>query len=368
MPVRKLLIPQKTTDPNRRLPDRKRSSAASTYLTLQLPKTPSTLVSRLDPKLGEEATAERPSPSFFDTPLKRCNQKRSARESGTVRWIFEKIGFVPEGVQRRAAFSAAEGIWRDVYPLAMLDLDWVRLGSRSVQGRTAIIGPFDAMVERHGAEREEMSDWMDDESWGRLRRVSSAETIKGNDEQPTDPVSQEPAVSERSPSPIHPESESESEFAVPSEHEWRSATPSTDFDYSIVSHSPPPAHSISSPAASDAFSAFSLSNVTSPEFEPIDLPITEPVPFNMIGSPDLEPPARYEREREHECGREHERGSRSAAPAATPSTADPTPTSPILIPTHSPTPAPHNILTLQDVDEPLDFWASDSELDFQRGA
>ncbi|GAB1522258.1 hypothetical protein RhiTH_005372 [Rhizoctonia solani] len=318
------------------------------------------------------------------------NQKRSARESGTVRWIFEKIGFVPEGVQRRAAFSAAEGIWRDVYPLAMLDLDWVRLGSRSVQGRTAIIGPFDAMVERHGAEREEMSDWMDDESWGRLRRVSSAETIKGNDEQPTDPVSQEPAVSERSPSPIHPESESESEFAVPSEHEWRSATPSTDFDYSIVSHSPPPAHSIGSPAASDAFSAFSLSNVTSPEFEPIDLPITEPVPFNMIGSPDLEPPLSPGfSNTSHEAielaslpalAQDMNASVNtnvdvnmnvdpdSGAPAATPSTADPTPTSPILIPTHSPTPAPHNILTLQDVDEPLDFWASDSELDFQRGA
>ncbi|KAJ1302183.1 hypothetical protein OPQ81_001010 [Rhizoctonia solani] len=211
------------------------------------------------------------------------NQEQSARESGTVRWIFEKIGFVPEGVQRRAAFSPAEGIWRDVYPLAMLDVDWVRLCGRSTQGRAGISSPFDAMLERHNTEREEMSDWMEDPSWGQLRRVSSTETIKGHDE-PVTEAQEPPAPNEaerRSPSPIR----SESSFSIPSEHDWRSVTPSTDQDYSVVSHSPPP----DSPDSS-AISLFSLSSVASPYQEITSTPNLEPTPFSIIGSPDLEPP------------------------------------------------------------------------------
>ncbi|CEL60340.1 hypothetical protein RSOLAG1IB_09558 [Rhizoctonia solani AG-1 IB] len=299
------------------------------------------------------------------------NQQQSARESGAVRWIFEKIGFIPEGVQRRAAFSPAEGIWRDVYPLAMLDLDWSRLNRKSVDGRAGITNPFDAMVDRHETEREEMTEWMSDESWGRLRRVSSTETIKGHDEQeqPADPATQEPPAPEpepaRSPSPIR----SESDFTAPSEHEWRSATPSTDFDYSVVSHSPPPA-SIGSPTASETFSAFSLSNATSPGFESVDLPNVEPAPFSIIGSPDLDPPlspgfsTTSNEAIELASLPALAQNLSPSSSAATPYIVEPAPTSPISIPNSSPT--RRNAFTLQDGDEPLEFWSSDSEFEFHR--
>ncbi|CAE6471158.1 unnamed protein product [Rhizoctonia solani] len=288
-------------------------------------------------------------------------QQQSARESGTVRWIFEKIGFIPEGVQRRAAFSAAEGIWRDVYPLAMLDVDWVRLGGRSIQGRTGITCPFDAMVERHGAEREEMSEWMSDEGWGRLRRISSTETIRGNEEHPTDSTTREPPVPERSPSPIR----SESEFTAPSEHEWRSATPSTDVDYSVVSHSPPP-DSIGSPTGSEAFSAFSLSNANSPRFESVNLPNVEPTPFSIIGSPDLEPPLSPGFSATSDEIIElaflvlnSSPASGAAAPYIIGIPTSPTPT------TNAPLTG-DNVVTLQGGDEPLELWSSDSEFEFHR--
>ncbi|KDN48344.1 hypothetical protein RSAG8_02936, partial [Rhizoctonia solani AG-8 WAC10335] len=207
------------------------------------------------------------------------NQQQSARESGSVRWIFEKLGFVPEGVQRRAAFSPAEGIWRDVYPLAMLDVDWVRLCGRGPKGRTGITCPFEAMIERQTTEQEEMSEWMEDPGWGGLRRVSSTETIKGRDEQPSSPSSS---------------------FTIPSEHDWRSATPSTDLDSTDADYSlDPPLSPGFSSTSNEIIELASLS------------PSTTPAPY-IIG---------------------------------------PLPTS------------PQNGIVRQDGHEPLDFWPSDSDFD-----
>jgi len=107
-----------------------------------------------------------------------ADAKASAKESGTVRWVFEKLGFTPEGVNRRAGFSATDGVWRDVHVLALLDTDWMQLQRRGA-GRSSITTPWDSMMERHEKERDEMMEWMDDPSWGRLRRVASTETIKG---------------------------------------------------------------------------------------------------------------------------------------------------------------------------------------------
>ncbi|KAH7345771.1 hypothetical protein B0J17DRAFT_641103 [Rhizoctonia solani] len=271
------------------------------------------------------------------------NQQLSARESGSVRWIFEKIGFVPEGVQRRAAFSAAEGIWRDVYPLSMLDVDWVRLCGRQPEGRAGISSPFDAMLERHNTEREEMSEWMDDPSWGRLRRVLSTETIKGQDNQ--EPA---PKTEARTPSPVH----SEFSFTVPSEHDWRSVTPSTDLDYSVVSHSPPPDSIVSSPPGSDAFN-FSLSDVFSSRINPAT-PNSEPT-FSMIGSPDLEPPLSpgFSTTDDDII----ELAPLSGLPPAPPSPSPAPHSEPILIPQR------RSVFRFADGDEPLDFWQSDSDFD-----
>ncbi|KAL5637821.1 hypothetical protein ACGC1H_002178 [Rhizoctonia solani] len=254
------------------------------------------------------------------------NQQQSARESGSVRWIFEKLGFIPEGVQRRAAFSVAEGIWRDVYPLAMLDVDWVRLCGRRPEGRTEITCPFEAMIERHMAEQEEMSEWMEDPGWGQLRRVSSTETIKRH----TDPPIQ-------NPEPRSPSTSTSSSFSIPSEHDWRSATPSTDWDDSLVSHSPPPDDSIGSPSASDLYSPFGPSPTT---------PNSEPAPFSMIGSPDLDPPLSPGLSSNEEIIELVLMAAR-----ATPYIVDALPTT------------PPSVLSLQDGDEPLDYWPSDSDFD-----
>ncbi|KAB5590128.1 Acetyltransferase (GNAT) family domain-containing protein [Ceratobasidium theobromae] len=221
------------------------------------------------------------------------DRKESARESGTVRWVFEKMGFVPEGVQRAAGFSASSGEWRDVYPLAMLDTDWVRLTMRSAP-RSGITSPWDTLIERHHHEREQLSEWMEDESWGRLRRTGSTETIKcvddqaSNDDKGKGPETSPPhspsnpfefdtndtsdpfngdifdtdyefsdsssyvrldsptglapaSASAPAPAPLlasqYREMESDSDVSVPSDWEWRSATPSTDceFEYSIIS-------------------------------------------------------------------------------------------------------------------------------------
>ncbi|EUC55423.1 GNAT family acetyltransferase [Rhizoctonia solani AG-3 Rhs1AP] len=297
------------------------------------------------------------------------NQQQSARESGAVRWIFEKLGFVPEGVQRRAAFSAAEGIWRDVYPLAMLDVDWVRLGGRRPEGRAGITCPFEAMIERHTAEQEEMSEWMEDPGWGQLRRVASTETIKGPDDE--EPPIQKPEP--RSPS-------STSSFTIPSEHDWRSATPSTDADYSLVSHSPPPDYS---PAPSDLYSPFATpsdlyspsappSDIYSPSASPSDLysPVGTPAPFSMIGSPDLDPPLSpgfsITDEEIIELALLSTRvtpyvvGSLpTTPPSVVPTTLPSVPTTPpSVVSSTSP-----SVFSLQDGDEPLEYWPSDSDFD-----
>ncbi|KAG8747702.1 hypothetical protein FRC10_011829 [Ceratobasidium sp. 414] len=107
-----------------------------------------------------------------------ADAKASAKESGTVRWVFEKLGFTHEGVNRLAGFSAADGTWRDVYVLAMLDTDWMLLQGRTA-GRASILTPWDTLMERHEKERDEMTEWMEDPNWGRLKRVGSSDTIKG---------------------------------------------------------------------------------------------------------------------------------------------------------------------------------------------
>ncbi|KAG9075837.1 hypothetical protein FS749_012452 [Ceratobasidium sp. UAMH 11750] len=114
-------------------------------------------------------------PSFG---LSSAEAKASAKESGAVRWVFEKLGFTHEGVNRRAGFSATDGTWRDVHVLAMLDTDWLLLQRRTA-GRASILSAWDTLMERHEKERDEMSEWMEDPSWGRLRRVGSSDTIKG---------------------------------------------------------------------------------------------------------------------------------------------------------------------------------------------
>ncbi|KAF8605724.1 acyl-CoA N-acyltransferase, partial [Ceratobasidium sp. AG-I] len=103
--------------------------------------------------------------------------KEGAKESGTVRWVFEKMGFTPEGVHRRAGFSPTDGVWRDVHTLAMLDTDWVMMQARKT-GRECITSPWDTMMERHEKERDQMMEWMEDPGWGKLKRTASTETIK----------------------------------------------------------------------------------------------------------------------------------------------------------------------------------------------
>ncbi|QRW10675.1 GNAT family acetyltransferase [Ceratobasidium sp. AG-Ba] len=103
--------------------------------------------------------------------------RAAAKEAGAVCWMFEKFGFTPEGVHRRGGFSASDGQWRDVHVLAMLDTDWILLEGRST-GRAGITTPWDTLMERHEKEREMMSEWMEDPSWGRLRRTGSMETVR----------------------------------------------------------------------------------------------------------------------------------------------------------------------------------------------
>ncbi|KAG9081408.1 hypothetical protein FRC06_005594 [Ceratobasidium sp. 370] len=119
------------------------------------------------------ANAFGPSPSQAS-----ATAKATAKEAGTVRWVFEKLGFTHEGVNRRAGFSATDGTWRDVYVLAMLDTDWMLLQGRTT-GRASVLTPWDTLMERHEKEREEMTEWMEDPNWGRLRRVGSSDTIRG---------------------------------------------------------------------------------------------------------------------------------------------------------------------------------------------
>ncbi|KAG8737120.1 hypothetical protein FRC12_017264 [Ceratobasidium sp. 428] len=90
-------------------------------------------------------------------------------------------------------FSATDGTWRDVHMLAMLDTDWTLMESRTA-GRASISTPWDTLMERHEKEREEMSEWMDDPSWGKLRRIGSTETIKGAIEPDVDDVVAEPSA------------------------------------------------------------------------------------------------------------------------------------------------------------------------------
>ncbi|KAG9100164.1 hypothetical protein FRC07_010440, partial [Ceratobasidium sp. 392] len=135
-------------------------------------------------------------PSFG---LPAAQARASAKESGTVRWVFEKLGFTYEGVNRRAGFSATDGAWRDVHVLAMLDTDWLLL-QRRVMGRASVLTPWDTLMERHEKEREEMSEWMEDPNWGKLRRMGSTETIKGTIEPEPEPLSEtNPFVTQGAP-------------------------------------------------------------------------------------------------------------------------------------------------------------------------
>lgn len=256
--------------------------------------------------------------------------KEGAKECGTVRWIFEKLGFTPEGVHRRAGFSPADGVWRDVYTLAMLDTDWMLMQGRAT-GRESITTPWDTMMERHESERDQMMEWMEDPAWGKLRRTGSTETIKGT------------------ANPGWGDTTSESDFSdtgskgkgKAGNHANVDAQPDPEFDTTAFNLWPS-AYEV--PPFKPTTSA-PHSTISTPEPHPLG----PPTPSSSIG---FSPPASViSLPSDHEW--------RSSTPSSEPSIAS----SPSLLAPSLRASSPPAIFTLDTGEDPDDLWASDSDFD-----
>ncbi|KAI0918218.1 hypothetical protein AcV7_007021 [Taiwanofungus camphoratus] len=89
--------------------------------------------------------------------------------------LFTAAGFEQEGTRRRAVMNA-NGQWKNVVCLGMLDTEWVVRGGR--KGTGARESAWDELLARHQKEREELLAWEERERLGKLQRTASVETIK----------------------------------------------------------------------------------------------------------------------------------------------------------------------------------------------
>lgn len=88
--------------------------------------------------------------------------------SSTLRF-FQHLGFVHEGVHRRAVQCEPKGEWMDITYLGVLDTEYVMR-----QSRKSPWNPWDDMAWRHKREKEALQ-WHDEVA---LKRTASSETIK----------------------------------------------------------------------------------------------------------------------------------------------------------------------------------------------
>jgi len=96
---------------------------------------------------------------------------------------FTQMGFVHEGIRRRAVFCPNEGVrgeWKDVTHLGLLETDWLM----RAYVKPAPKNLWDEMFFRHAREREELLRW--DDRKQRLNRTSSMETLRVLDTLPSE--------------------------------------------------------------------------------------------------------------------------------------------------------------------------------------
>ncbi|KAL1673070.1 hypothetical protein EV122DRAFT_255445 [Schizophyllum commune] len=103
------------------------------------------------------------------------------RERHVALALFTKLGFAHEGTRRASFWSPLEMQWRDETTMAILDTDWVMRPVRALARRGAPADVWEALVERHAREREELLDWEDRRPHS-LRRTTSMETIRLHNE------------------------------------------------------------------------------------------------------------------------------------------------------------------------------------------
>lgn len=98
--------------------------------------------------------------SSKETPSER---KKAISRTRQLCWRFEKYGFQFEGINRGSMRHPKDDIWQDVYRLSLLDTDWFAMQPSSglTLSKRVASTPFEGMLERHGAEREEMLGWLD---------------------------------------------------------------------------------------------------------------------------------------------------------------------------------------------------------------
>ncbi|KAL1730516.1 hypothetical protein EV714DRAFT_272692 [Schizophyllum commune] len=103
------------------------------------------------------------------------------RERHVALALFTKLGFAHEGTRRASFWSPLEAQWRDETTMAILDTDWVMRPIRALARRGAPADVWEALVDRHAREREELLDWEDRRPHS-LRRTTSMETIRLHNE------------------------------------------------------------------------------------------------------------------------------------------------------------------------------------------